>query len=121
MIDHSIVNTIGNFVVLSYFIPLVWFIVQYSARSPWDATELGVALLFQKIGFALVILVICLSVFFPGYFGREFFRLSAYLAVLFFLWLDVANLTRYQRRYPDAKKNYKRRSLREIFLQQFRG
>lgn len=99
------VNNIANFVVLAYLIPLVAFIFLYATRSPWKVTELGQALMVQKLALTIIVVVLCFSYFLGvDYPGREYIRLFAFFAVFITLIIDVANLLRYQRTNPRAKK-----------------
>lgn len=92
------INTIANYVVLAYVIPLAAFILLYAIRSPWRSTELGVALMIQKVAFTTLILIILASYFIgSAYPGREWVRLFGFLAVGATLVMDVVNLLRYQR------------------------
>ena len=87
----------ADFIVLSYLLPLTLFISLYAVRSPWLSNELGVALMFQKLGFLLVIVVILMSIFLgPDYVFRQEVRTTVYLIVGVALWIDVINLLRYQ-------------------------
>lgn len=117
----DIILTIGDFTVLSYLIPLGLFVGLYGFRSPWFQTELGVALMFQKIGFIGIILVIVLSVFLgAAYPGREWVRLVVYAIVGAALWLDVVNLRRYQRKYPFNYRDAKHKSIATLIREQLR-
>lgn len=104
-VEGFLIN-VGNLEVLTYLIPLGLFIWYYmlSGRSPWMSSPLGKALAYQKISFTAVILVIIASIFFPGYFGRGAVRIVIYFAVGVSLWVDFANLMRYQRLGRAHKK-----------------
>lgn len=98
----------ADFIVLSYLIPLLVFITLYASRSPWLDNELGIALMFQKIGFLLVILVVLMSLFLGlDYPFRQEIRTAIYSIVGIALWVDVVNLLRYQYR---ARHKINRRS-----------
>jgi hypothetical protein len=99
----------GDFVVLSFVVPLSIFIVRYAFWSPWRSTELGRHLMYQKASIAAVIALILLALFIPDFFLRAEVRLIAYLAVGFFLWLDVVTLIRIQREFPMTRTRRKRR------------
>lgn len=99
MTEIDTINLIANYVVLAYVLPLGAFIALYATRSPWRNTELGVALMIQKIAFTVLILVLLGSYFIGSdYPGREWVRLFGFLAVGYTLVLDVVNLLRYQRK-----------------------
>lgn len=105
MMYSALLQWIGNIVVLSLVVPLAIFVFRYSTFSPWKATELGRALLYQKLAFTLVICISILTLFFPGIPFRLEIRLVALLFVLYSLWYDVVNLIRIQRKYPLTKKS----------------
>lgn len=95
---ESILQLVGSLIAVSMFIPLVTFTAMYLLNSPWRANELGIALLFQKMALSAMVLVVVAGNFLPSEFDllRYLFRLAAFVAILFFLWLDVVNLHRYQ-------------------------
>ena len=89
----------ADFIILSYLAPLIIFITLYGTRSPWLNNELGKALMFQKFGFLLVVIVILLSIFLgQEYPFRQEVRTTVYILVGVALWVDVINLLRYQYR-----------------------
>lgn len=101
--------SLADFIALSYLLPLGIFISLYAARSPWRENELGVALMFQKVGFLMIVVLIVLSVFLGrDYPFREEVRTVTYSVVGLALWVDVVNLVRYQYRarhlFNPAKK-----------------
>ena len=100
---------VGNFVVLSFLIPLTIFIFRYALYSPWRSTELGRHLMYQKSSIAAVIALVLIALFIPEFFLRAEIRLLAYLAVGFFMWLDVVTLIRIQREFPMTRTKRKRR------------
>lgn len=111
-------ETLTNILVLTYVIPIVMFIVLYATRSPWTATELGIALMFQKLAILGICLLITLGLWLgDDYWGRDVLRALVYGAVGFFLWLDVINLVRYQkgrRRLAAARLGAKHREGQKV-------
>lgn len=95
---NGIIDNWGDIVVLSYLIPLLLFIGLYLFRSPWTSTELGIALMFQKVGMSLIVLLIVASIYLGDYPYRDLVRGIIYTAVGVALWVDVVNLLRYQRK-----------------------
>jgi hypothetical protein len=117
----EVVNGIADFVIVSGLIPLLWFVQQYYRKSPFDATELGVTIMVQKVAFASVIVILGLSYFLGvGYPSREWLRLGVFALVVSTFWADVANLSRYQRKYPFNMRSYKRKNIRQLIKQSFR-
>jgi len=96
-LEHAF-QLVGNTLLISLVVPLVVFIVMYAVRSPWRENELGIALMFQKIGLALLVSVIIGANFVPADWnlGRVIARGLALGTVLFLLSVDVLNLWRYQ-------------------------
>jgi hypothetical protein len=106
---EELLLVIGNYVVLSFLIPLTIFIVRYAFWSPWRSTELGRQLMYQKSSIVAVIALVLLALFVPDFFLRAEIRLAAYLAVGFFMWLDVVTLIRIQHEFPMTRTKRKRR------------
>lgn len=105
MFHGPLLEILTDVLVLSYAIPIGLFIGLYATRSPWAETELGVALMFQKISFLGLYVLLALGLLLGSdYWGRDILRAVVYGAIGFFLWLDVVNLLRYQRGIPRLGK-----------------
>lgn len=115
------VIALGNLIAVSYLIPLVSFIFRYWRRSPWWVTDLGVALMAQKIAFVGVFILIDLGIFFHDWPARAGIRLVLYSIVAVSLWLDQVNLNRYQRSGHYDRTLFPRPPLRVILRAQFTG
>lgn len=112
---------IGNLIAVSYMIPLLLFIVRYWTHSPWWVTDLGVALMAQKIAFVGIFLLIDLGIFFHDWPARAGVRFVLYAIVGISFWLDQLNLTRYQRRSHYDRGRFPRPPLWVIVRAQFTG
>lgn len=106
---------VGNIIGLSSLVPLVLFAALYFFRSPWWKTDLGVALLMQKLGFIFVFGIIFVGLFAHDWEYRGALRIVLYAIVALSLWLDLGNLIRYQRKYPVSAMWVRAPSAREIF------
>jgi hypothetical protein len=115
------VIAIGNIIALSFIVPLVSFIWRYARRSPWWVTDLGVALLAQKIAFVAIFVLIDVGLFFHDWPGRAALRLVLYMVVAVSLWLDQVNLQRYQAKGHYDRARFPRPPLWVIVRAQFTG
>lgn len=112
------VAAIGNIVFTSYLIPLGLFSYRYARHSPWWKTELGIALLAQKVCFTLIFVLLALGYYAHDWTGRQVTRDIVAIIVGISLWMDVRNLTWYQTNYP-LDRRVKRPTWRRI-LNQYR-
>lgn len=112
---------LGNLLATSYLVPLLTFVIRYWRRSPWWKTDLGVALMVQKIAFILIFILADIGFFFHEWPGRAAARFVVYGFVAVSLWLDNVNLARYQRRYHHDRRVSPRPPLWRIAKAQFTG
>lgn len=112
---------IGNIIATSYLVPLLLFITSYWRKSPWWKTDLGVALMAQKIAFLSIFILLDIGYFAHDWSGRAAIRLVLFGVVGISLWLDQLNLTRYQRKYYHNRKLTPRPSVWRIVKAQFTG
>lgn len=119
----DLINSFTDYLVLSGLIPLVIFVVMYFFRSPYDDNEIGIALMFQKLGFIALLGIIVLSLFLGPYPGREWVRVVFYSIIVIGFWVDLVNLRRYQRRYQFRWKDAprKRKGIIELIRTSIRG
>lgn len=115
------VIALGNIIATSYLVPLVLFVFRYWTRSPWWKTDLGVALMAQKIAFIAIFLLLDLGYFFHDWPGRAAVRLVLFGVVLVSLWLDQVNLNRYQSKSFYDPRKFKRPAIWRIVRAQFTG
>lgn len=94
---------IGDYMVLSFLLPLLLFVIFYLTRSNWSSTGLGVIVLLQKIGFSLIMITAILRLFFPETPGLPIVRLVVYVMVFAMLCADVVVLIRFQNRPHDVE------------------
>lgn len=112
---------LGNVIALSYLIPLLLFIWRYWRGSPWWVTDLGVALMAQKIAFVGIFVLIDLGIFFHDWPLRAGIRFGLYAIVGLSFWLDGLNLARYQSRGHYDRAKFPRPPLWLILRAQFTG
>lgn len=75
--------------------------VLYATRVRWWRTWVGQALLIKALGVLLLLLVSALYQFFgPGYFGRDFVRVTGMLLLAVGLWYALIAMLREFRRSP---------------------
>lgn len=97
---NSALFLIGTLAALATVVPLLIFIVLYAWKSPWRSTELGIALMFQKVTIFLLIAIGILQALFPENCCEPSPRLGVrallFIALVALLSLDVVNLRRAQ-------------------------
>lgn len=100
---EQVFRVIGNVAVVAMIVPLGIFILLYRARSPWRENELGIALMAQKVALLVMVLAIVAGNFLPDEFdlARIVTRALLFVAVAFFLAVDVANLWLLQAGRPN--------------------
>lgn len=108
---HSIVSHVASYVLLSAIIPLSLFVVRYIRHSPFQVTKEGINLLLSRLAMILIIGLVIASIFFHSYPGREWVRLIAYSALVYFFWVDLVQLLRVQRQYPFTRRWRRRGSM----------
>ena len=105
MTPNDILLAVGDYIVLSALIPLALFVIYYLLRSPFTLTEEGKNVLFQKIATIVLLLVIVLSLFLGEYPGRWAVRVVSFSALVYFYWVDFAQLRSIQKKYPYRRRH----------------
>lgn len=90
----EILHEIGDVLAISMLIPLLLFILFYGVKSPWRTTELGIAVLVQKIAISLLVLDLVLANYLPTSWRLPFLvaRVAIFGLVGFLLTADFINL-----------------------------
>lgn len=100
---------LGIVVVLAALIPLSIFVFRYITHSPWDRTSEGKNLLYQKVGWLLLMISSMINLLLGRYPGSWIVQLSVFLILVVLFWIDVFQLLAVQkkhpyRRYPKSRK-----------------
>jgi hypothetical protein len=106
LITAEFAEHVGDVIAFLTAVPVVVFIFMYVKYSPWKSTELGVALLIQKVAIGLILLQVFIRDFLPDDWstGIYIIRLTLMTSLLVLFTIDVLNLRKYQKYGNDQQK-----------------